>query len=120
MFALLLVTLVASAIDIVAGWMLARLQLGPAARIAVALLPVPGNIALVALVLRRIRKLDEFQKRLHFEAVVVAFLMTGVVVFVYGYFQKAHLVGPLNTAFIWVFMSFSYALGYFFAVRQYR
>jgi hypothetical protein len=72
------------------------------------------------MVLRGIRKLDEFQQRIHFEAVVVAFLATGVTVFVYGYLQKAGAVGPLNTALIWAFMSFAYCLGYFIAARHYR
>jgi hypothetical protein len=114
------VALAASAIDIVASWMLKHSDLGPAQRVAVALLPLPGNLALIALVLRSIRQLDEFQKRVHFEAVTIGFLATGVVVFVYGYLQKAQAVGPLNLAFIWVFMSFTYAIGYCIAVRHYR
>jgi hypothetical protein len=115
-----LVLVVASAIDIGAILALRRFELGPLARIAVALLPLPGNIALIALVLRGIRKLDEFQKRIHFEAVVVAFLATGVAVFVYGYLQKANAVGPLNTAFIWAFMSFTYCAGYLIAANHYK
>jgi hypothetical protein len=114
------VALAASAIDIVASWMLKHADLGPARRVGVALLPLPGNLALIALVLRGIRQLDEFQKRVHFEAVTIGFLATGVVVFVYGYLQEAQAVGPLNLAFIWVFMSLTYAIGYFIAVRHYR
>src|SRR5438093_6052585 len=79
------VLIVASAIDIAAWWAIGALTLDPAPRILVALLPLPGNVTLIALVLGRIRALDEFQKRIHFEAVVVAFLATGVAVFVYGY-----------------------------------
>ncbi|MGA2593461.1 MAG: hypothetical protein ABSH32_26390 [Bryobacteraceae bacterium] len=116
----ILVALAASAIDIVASWTLKHADLGPARRVAVALLPFPGNLALIALVLRGIRQLDEFQRRVHFEAVTIGFLATGVVVFVYGYLQKAQAVGPLNLAFIWVFMSFSYAIGYLIAARHYR
>ncbi|HEX5856173.1 MAG TPA: hypothetical protein VFZ57_11190 [Thermoanaerobaculia bacterium] len=115
-----LVLVVASAIDILAILALRRLELGPTARIAVALLPLPGNIALIAMVLRGIRKLDEFQQRIHFEAVVVAFLATGVAVFVYGYLQKAGAVGPLNTALIWAFMSFAYCIGYLIAASHYK
>lgn len=115
-----LVLLAASAVDIGAGWALGNLALGLSARIAVALLPVPGNLALIVLVLARIRSLDEFQKRIHFEAVVVAFLSTGVAVFVYGYLQKADVVGPLNAAFVWLFMGVSYAIGYVVAIKHYR
>ena len=114
------VAVLASLIDIGAAWALARLSLSPAARIAVALTPLTGNIALLVLMLRWIRKLDEFQKRVHFEAVVFAFLTTGLAVFVYGYLQKAGAVGPLNVGFVWGFMLTFYAAGYAFAIRHYR
>jgi len=120
MITFLCVLLPASAIDIGAAWALRHLTLSPAARLAVALSPLPGNLALIALVLRAIRKLDEFQKRLHFEAVVVAFLATGVIVFIYGFLQKAGAVSPMNTWFIWVFMAITYAVGYGIATRHYQ
>ena len=72
--------LLATAIDIGASWALGRMELGSTARIAVALTPLPGDVVLIFLVLRRIRRLDEFQKRVHFEAVTVAFLSTGAAV----------------------------------------
>ena len=120
MFTFLLLLVIASAIDLGAAAMLHRPGLDPAARMTVALAPLPGNLTLIALVLRRIRKLDEFQQHLHFESVVVAFLATGVIVFVYGYLQKAGAVGPLNTWFIWLFMAVTYGIGYGIAVRHYR
>jgi hypothetical protein len=110
----------ATAVDVWAAWALGHLDLGTTARVVVALLPLPGNIALIALVLRGIRRLDEFQKRVHFEAVTVAFLSTGVAVFVYGYLQKAHAVGPLNMGLVWAFMLIFYVVGYFIAVSHYK
>ena len=120
MWTFLSVLLPASAIDIWSAWALNHLELSPITRLAVALSPLPGNLALIALVLRAVRKLDEFQKRLHFEAVVVAFLATGVIVFIYGFLQKAGAVSPLNTWFIWLFMAITYAAGYGIAVRHYQ
>jgi hypothetical protein len=115
------ITLVlATAIDIGASWALRRMDPGTPASILVALLPLPGNIALIALILRAIRRLDEFQKRIHFEAVTLAFLSTGVAVFVFGYLQKAHAVGPLNMGLVWTFMLIFYAVGYFIAVAHYK
>ena len=117
---LLVVGLLATCIDISAAWVLGHVDLDPTARIAIALTPLPANIACLVLILRIIRRLDEFQKRVHFEAVVVAFLATGLAVFVYGYLQKAHAVGPFNVLFIWAFMAGFYAIGYGVAVRHYR
>jgi hypothetical protein len=114
------VLLLAAAIDIGAFWALGRIELGYAARIAVALTPLPADVALIALVLLRIRRLDDFQKRVHFEAVTVAFLSTGVAVFVYGYLQRAHAAGPLNAGLVWAFMLLFYAAGYFIAVSHYK
>ena len=116
----LITLLVATAIDISAWWALGHMELPATARIVVALLPLPGNIVLIAMVLRGIRKLDEFQKRIHFEAVTVAFLSTGVAVFVFGFLQKAHAVGPLNMGLVWAFMVIFYAIGYFIAVSHYK
>jgi hypothetical protein len=120
MLTFLCVLLSASAVDISSAWVLNHLDLSRTARLSVALAPLPGNLILIALVLGAIRKLDEFQKRLHFEAVVVAFLATGVIVFIYGFLQKAGAVSPLNTWFIWLFMAITYAVGYGIAVRHYQ
>ena len=117
----LLVALLASAIDLLASLLLRNPTMGTGAgRIAIALMPLPGDVALIFLVLRAVRRLDEFQKRVHFEAVTVAFLSTGVAVFVCGYLQQAHIVGFLNSAVVWAFMLIFYALGYLIATNHYR
>jgi hypothetical protein len=117
---LLVTVLLSLVIDLGASWALGRIELGSAARIAVALSPVPAKIAVIALILQAIRRLDEFQKRVHFEAVTVAFLSTGVAVIVYGYLQKADAAGPLNIGLVWTFMIFFYAIGYFIAKVHYK
>ena len=117
----LLITLLSSVvIDVGASWALGHFKLGSTTRIAIALAPVPGKIAVIALILQAIRRLDDFQKRIHFEAVTVAFLSTGVAVFVYGYLQKAQAVGPLDLGRVWTFMLLFYAIGVFIAKKHYR
>ena len=116
----ILTALLASAIDIGSALMLRHLDLGPAARIAAALLPVPANVVLLVMIVRSVRRLDEFQRRIHLEAVVIAFLATGLAVFVYGYLQMAQAVGALNMELVWGFMGIFYVLGYFISARHYR
>jgi hypothetical protein len=111
---------VGTAIDIAAGWLLAQPDYGPHARIIFALLPIPLNLVLVALVVRRIRQLDEFLRHVHLEAVAIAFLLTGVAVFIYGYLQQALVVHPLNFGIVWIFMVVFYGIGYLIAARHYR
>ena len=115
-----LTAVLAAAIDLIASSLLRNPEPATAARIAIALMPLPGDIALIFLALRAIRTLDEFQKRVHFEAITVAFLSTGVAVFVYGYLQKAQVVGFLNAGLVWAFMLLFYAIGYVIAASHYR
>ena len=84
------------------------------------MLPVPANVVLLVMIVRSVRRLDEFQRRIHLEAVVIAFLATGLAVFVYGYLQMAHAVGPLGMEMVWGFMCIFYVLGYFLSARHYR
>jgi hypothetical protein len=111
---------VATAIDFGAGWLLGQPGFGSLARIGFALLPIPANLVLVAVIVRTIRQLDDFLRHVHLEAVAIAFLLTGLAVFVYGYLQKAHVVNPLNVGIVWIFMALAYGIGYVISVRHYR
>jgi hypothetical protein len=117
---LCLVGLAATAIDITTNYLLDHVTLSDPMRLAVALLPLPGNIALLVAVLQIVRRLDEFQKRVQFEAVVIGFLSTGVAVFVYSYLQKAHAAGPLKMGLVWLFMLVSYGIGYVVSASRYK
>jgi len=117
---LIVLAILALAVDYVASVLLRNPALIHSWRVVVALLPVPGDLALIVLVLIGIRRLDDFQKRVHFEAVTIAFLSTGVAVFVYGYLQKAQAVGALNAGLVWAFMLVFYAIGYFVAAGHYK
>jgi hypothetical protein len=117
---LLSVLCVAAVIDIGASWLLGQRGFGSHARIILALLPIPANLALVAVIVRRIRQLDEFLRHVHLEAVAISFLLTGLAVFVYGYLQKAQAVRPMNVGIVWIFMAMFYGIGYVIAVRHYR
>jgi hypothetical protein len=112
--------LLATVIDVGAGWWLGNPNLGHNARIAIALMPIPANLALIALIVRAIRRLDDFLRQVHLEAVAIAFLLTGLAVFVYGYLERAHAVRALNVAIVWLFMAIFYGIGYLVAARHYR
>ena len=95
-------------------------HLGQHGRIAIALLPIPANLVLIALIVRAIRRLDVFLRQVHLEAVAIAFLLTGLAVFVYGFLEQAQAVRTLNLAVVWVFMAIFYGIGYLVASRYYR
>jgi hypothetical protein len=118
--ALLFTLCLAAAIDVGVGSCLGSPRLARNTRIAIALLPIPANLALIALFVRTIRKLDDFLRQVHLEAIAIAFLLTGLAVFVYGYLQRAQAVGPLNVAIVWLFMVLFYGIGYLVAIGHYR
>jgi hypothetical protein len=111
---------VASAIDIGATWLLGRPGFGMYSRMLFALLPIPANLVLLAVIVRRIRRLDEFLRQVHLEAAAIAFLLTALAVFIYADLQKAHCVGPLNVGIAWILMALFYGIGYVIAARHYR
>ncbi len=118
--AVVIVALIAIAIDFAATILLRNPALSQAARITVALIPLPGDIVLIVLVIIGVRQLDEFQRHVQLEAVTIAFLASGVAVFVYGYLEKAHAVGQLSAGLVWAFMLVFYAIGYFVAASHYK
>jgi hypothetical protein len=114
------VLLVASSIDLGATWLLAQPGYPQPARIVFSLLPIPMNLVLLAVIVRRIRQLDEFLRRVHLEAAAIAFLLSSLAVFVYEGLQKAHCAGPLNVGIAWILMAFFYGVGYVISARHYR
>jgi len=114
------VLVVASAIDLGATWLLAQPGYGPRSRIVFALLPIPMNLVLLAVIVRRIRHLDEFLRRVHLEAAAIAFLLSALAVFVYEGLEKAHCAGPLNAGIAWILIALFYGVGYLMSARHYR
>src|SRR5580698_3422404 len=117
---LIAVLCVATAIDVAAVWLLGQPGMGSGACFVFALLPIPANLLLVAVIVRSIRQLDEFQRRLHLEAATIAFLLTGLAVFIYGLLQRANVVRHLNVGIVWIFMAAFYGAGYVITARHYR
>lgn len=112
--------IIAVAIDIGAGLLCVRVHASHRLQIIIALLPIPANLVLVAMIVRTIRGLDEFLRQVHLEAVAISFFLTGLAVFIYGYLQNAHAAPALNFGVVWVFMVLFYGLGYLIAFRHYR
>jgi len=110
----------AAAVDVGVSWLLGKPGFGSHTRIIFALLPIPANLVLVAVIVRRILKLDEFLRRVHLEAIAIAFLLTVLAASTYEDLQKAHVVGSLNVGIVWIFMAAFYGIGYFVAARHYR
>ena len=64
--------------------------------------------------------LPQYQPRVHFEAVAVAFISTGLTALLWGYLQKADILGPVNVGLVLVPMTVLYCVGYVVAARHYK
>jgi hypothetical protein len=90
-----------------------------AARIALALVPMIACAAAVFAILRGIRRLDEFQRQIQFEALAFAFAVTAFGTFGWGFIEGAG-APKLPTFGVWPIMAISWIVGKALADRRYR
>jgi len=90
-----------------------------ALKYAVAVLPMLGVIAMVAAVLRHVRRLDELQRRATLEALAFAFSVSAFGFFAWGFAETAG-APKLPTFAIWPIMAGAWVIGGFIAHRRYR
>ena len=92
---------------------------GGIARYTLALLPMLGCLAALWAIMRAVRRMDELQRRIQFEALAFAFAMTALVTFGYGFLEGVGL--PHFPIFaVWPLMAVSWILGLIVTQRRYR
>lgn len=95
------------------GWVPDGLQ------IPIALLPMLPCLLVAWVIMRHIRRLDEMQRRMQFEALAFGFAMTALLTFAYGFLENKGLP-RLSMHVVWPAMSVFWVLGYVMACRRYR
>lgn len=85
----------------------------------VAILPMLPALLVPVAVVRRLRAMDELQRRMSLEALGFAFGATAVVTFAYGFLQ---LVGfpQVSWLMVWPVMAIFWLVGQFLSWRRYR
>lgn len=100
------------------------LDLGPAPRILVALLPLPAFLLFIYVLLREARRQDELQQRVHLEGLVFAFPASLILILTTWLLYQARLIEPLSfsdaSAFYMASMFLLNAAGYALAKRRYQ
>lgn len=87
-------------------------------RTAVSLSPMLGGIAVLVVVVRALRAMDELQRRIQLEALGFAFAGTALLSFSYGFLENVGF--PPRTMFwVWPVMAALWALGVGVATRRY-
>ena len=90
-----------------------------ALRVPVALLPAIGAALLLVPITRYVRRVDEFERRVQFEAIAFAFAATAVTTFTYGFLENVGFP-HLNWMWVWPVMSGFWIVARPIAVRRYR
>lgn len=111
----------------VASWLGARILLdsdlgNPALRVAVALIPVPLFALFLWRFIADIRSLDELERRIHLEALAVAFPVTVLLVMMLGLLDLAVPLNPNDWSYRHVgpFLFMLYFFGLLLARRRYQ
>ena len=100
-----------------------ELHLGPPGlRIAAALLPVVPTIVLLWFIVKGIRGLDELHRRVHLEALAVAYPLAVVLLMTLGLLQLAIDLPIEDWSYrhVWVYLPLFYFAGLTLAWRRYR
>lgn len=84
-----------------------------------ALSPLLGGFLAIWAILRALRRMDELQRRVQLEALVIAFTGTAILSFAYGFLEG--LGYPRLSLFVvWPVMALLWILGAAWAARRYR
>ena len=91
-------------------------------RVPLALAPLPGFLFFLATVIAAVRGLDELGRRIHLEALAVAFPLATVLLMVLGLLQTAVALPEQDWSFrhVWYWLPVFYFAGLAIAARRYR
>lgn len=95
-------------------------EYGPAARLVIAMAPIVMLVGMIALMARQVRHLDEMQRRIHLEALAIAFPAAAIIALAVEYLQKAGFAEGWTIGDVWPWMLLVYVPAYFLARRRYR
>lgn len=95
--------------------------LGAGIRVGIALLPVPVFAAFLWHAIRSIRSADEFERRIHLEALAVAFPLTLLLLTTLALMQRAVELSAEDWSYahVWIFLPIFYLGGLTLARRRY-
>jgi hypothetical protein len=102
--------------------LLRKFQIEGWVRVAVALLPILPFVLFLSMVLAEIRSLDELWRRIHLEALAIAFPLAVLLLMILGLMELATGLSPNDWSYrhVWIFLSIFYVIGVLVSVRRYK
>lgn len=105
-----------------ARFALEELELAPWLRVVVALFPIVPTAFFLLLMIANIRDLDELQRRVHLEALAIAFPLAVLLLWTLGLLQLAVDLPIEDWSYrhVWAYLPLFYAIGLVIARRRYQ
>ena len=105
-----------------ARWLLDNHQLQDGLRVAVALTPILPFAIFLMLMLAGIRQMDELHRKVHLEALAIAFPLTMLLLMLLGLLELVIPLSPEDWSYrhVWQFLPLFYFLGLAFTWRRYQ
>ena len=88
-------------------------------RIPIVLLPVIPSCCVPIVVIRLLRRVDEFHRKFHIEALAFAFTGTAILSFTYGWLQVAGFP-QVSWLYVWPLMGVMWIVGGMWSAQRYR
>ncbi len=90
--------------------------------VILALLPLPAFLFWVYYVFRQIQGMDEMKQRIYLEAGSIAFVLTVVLVFALGFFERFAVLSPDAWSYgdLWMWLAMFLFIGLALSWRRYR
>jgi len=91
-------------------------------RVAVALVPILPFVLFLSMLLAEIRSLDELWRRIHLEALAIAFPLAVLLLMILGLMEVATGLSRDDWSYrhVWIYLPIFYALGMVVSVRRYK
>jgi len=90
-------------------------------RVTIALVPIPFFCAFLWQVIRGVRSADEFERRIHLEALALAYPLVMVLLMTLGLLQRAVVLSFEDWSYlhVWIYLPIFYLLGLTIARKRY-
>ena len=107
---------------LLARWLLDNRQLEGGLRIAVALTPILPFAIFVVLILAGIRQMDELHRRVHLEALAIAYPLAMLLLMLLGLLELVIPLSPEDWSYrhVWQYLPLLYFLGLAFTWKRYQ
>lgn len=106
---------------LLARWLLDNYQLQEGLRVVVALSPIVPFAFFLVLVLANIRQMDEFHRKVHLEALAIAYPLAMLLLMLLGLLELVIPLAPEDWSYrhVWQFLPLLYFIGLAFTWRRY-